>query len=99
IVDLRAATPDDAQSTLAEHISHRRRGRYQLDRAGLYHFGIFILKDRVDLVFAFHHAILDGWSVATIVAELLQEYRHLDGDPVPAVDEFAVPSFAEYVRA
>ncbi len=99
ILDLRAATPDDAQSTLDEHISHRRRDRYQLDRPGLYRFGVFILNDRIDLVFAFHHAILDGWSVATIVTELLQEYRHFDGDPARAINEPSAPSFAEYVRA
>ena len=77
----------------------RRHDPYQLDRPGLYHFGVFLLADRIDLVFAFHHAILDGWSVATIVSELLQEYRHFDGDPVPTIDESAIPSFAEYVRA
>ncbi len=99
IIDLSAVTPDDAQSTVDEHVSHRRYDPYQLDRPGLYHFCVFLLADRIDLVFAFHHAILDGWSVATIVAELLQEYRHLDGDPVPTVDDSAGPSFAEYVRA
>ena len=99
IVDLRAVTPDHAQSAVDAHVSHRRHDPYRLDRPGLYHFGVFLLADRVDLVFAFHHAILDGWSVATIVSELLQEYRHFDGDPVPTVDESAIPSIAEYVQA
>ena len=99
IVDLRAVTPDDAQSAVDAHVSHRRHDPYQLDRPGLYHFGAFLLADRIDLVFAFHHAILDGWSVATIVSELLQDYRHFDGDPVPTIDESVIPSFAEYLRA
>ncbi|MEO3871097.1 amino acid adenylation domain-containing protein [Nonomuraea sp. B12E4] len=33
---------------------------------------------------SFHHAILDGWSVAALVTELLSRYHgHLSGDPLP----------------
>src|SRR5574337_1295876 len=99
IVDVRAATPHDADTAVSEHISCQRRRRYQFDRPGLYHFGVFLLADRTDLVFSFHHAILDGWSVATIVTELLQDYRHFGGGPACAVDDGVLPSFAEYVRA
>src|SRR5690606_33246358 len=33
---------------------------------------------------SFHHAILDGWSVATLVTELFRRYEaHLAGEPLP----------------
>ena len=99
IVDLRAVSLDHAESAVREHVSDRRHRPYRFDRPGLYHFGVFLLPDRIDVVFSFHHAILDGWSVSTIVAELLQDYRHLGGGPASPVAEAALPSFAEYVRA
>lgn len=99
IVDLRAAAHDEAEAAVHEHVSDRRHRPYRFDRPGLYHFGVYLLADRIDVVFSFHHAILDGWSVATIVAELLQEYRHLDGGPASPVADAALPSFAEYARA
>ncbi|MGY4710009.1 amino acid adenylation domain-containing protein [Mycolicibacterium sp. CBM1] len=99
IVDLRDADPARADTVLRHHVDSHRRGGYLLDRAGLYHFGIFLLADRIDVVFAFHHAILDGWSVSTVLAEILQDYRHLGGADVPAVTGADLPSFAEHVRA
>ncbi|MCV7228691.1 amino acid adenylation domain-containing protein [Mycolicibacterium komossense] len=106
VVDLRAAESAEAEAVVREHITDRRHRGYQLDEPGLHHLGVFLLPDRrrdtedlVDVVFAFHHAILDGWSVSTILAELLQDYRHLDRPAISAVAAAALPSFAEYVRA
>jgi amino acid adenylation domain-containing protein/thioester reductase-like protein len=44
-----------------------------------------------NLTFSFHHAIFDGWSVASLMTELLQRYLSLLGQeilppPVPAID-------------
>ncbi len=99
VVDLRDADTVDAEAVVGEHITDRRHRRYRFDRPGLYHFAVFLLADRVDVVFAFHHAILDGWSVSTILAELLQDYRYLGGSAVGPVGAEALPSFAEYIRA
>ncbi|SEH02588.1 amino acid adenylation domain-containing protein [Nonomuraea solani] len=47
---------------------------------------------------SFHHAILDGWSVASLVTELLQRYHgHLTGDRVPVARPGA--AFRELVAA
>ncbi|MCK2217015.1 amino acid adenylation domain-containing protein [Actinomadura sp. ATCC 31491] len=47
---------------------------------------------------SFHHAILDGWSVAALVTELLRRYHgHLTGDPLPVVPPGA--AFRELVAA
>lgn len=104
IVDLRT-TPadtdaaDTADEVVAAHVWRHRHQPYQFDRPGLFHIGVFLLAGRIDVVLSFHHAILDGWSVAVIVAELIQDYRHFSGAPAPAVQTPALPSFAEHVRA
>ena len=56
--------------------------------------------DTVDLVFAFHHAILDGWSVASLIRELLADYLVQVGVDVRPVDAgvHSATMLAEYVR-
>ncbi|MEO6504220.1 MAG: amino acid adenylation domain-containing protein [Jatrophihabitantaceae bacterium] len=42
----------------------------------------------LDFVFSFHHAVLDGWSVAVLLEEILQRYQAiLAGSPLPAPPE------------
>jgi amino acid adenylation domain-containing protein len=99
VVDLRDLESPYAHAVIEIHLADRRAWHYELGRPGLYHFGVFLLPDRIDVVFSFHHAILDGWSVSAILAELLQDYRHAGGAAVEPVAPATLPSFAEYVRA
>lgn len=98
IVDLRGLGDQEAQAEIARHIEERRYHEYRLDRPPLYLFRAHVLRASVELVFSFHHAILDGWSVATLVRELLQDFLHNAGQPVAAVPRGQPPSPALYVR-
>ncbi|MFD4356170.1 amino acid adenylation domain-containing protein [Nocardia sp. NPDC058518] len=93
IIDLRAAEADEADVLIRDHIERRRLGRYVFEQPGLFDLAVFRLADRIELVLSFHHAILDGWSVATLISELLADYRGAGAFPAE------LPSFAEYVRA
>ncbi|HEX2204796.1 MAG TPA: amino acid adenylation domain-containing protein [Longimicrobium sp.] len=55
-------------------------------RAPLLRFHVDVLEDdRFRLVVDLHHAVIDGWSVATLVTELLRTFVALrDGAPLPA---------------
>jgi amino acid adenylation domain-containing protein len=66
----------------------------------LYSLRAFVRNAGVDLVFAFHHAILDGWSVASLLRELLQDYLFHLGMDVPPIDTevHSATMLAEYVR-
>jgi amino acid adenylation domain-containing protein len=66
----------------------------------LYRLRAFVRVDGVDLVFAFHHAILDGWSVANLIRELLQDYLFGLGIDVPPInaEAYSATMLAEYVR-
>ncbi|WP_307847399.1 non-ribosomal peptide synthetase [Streptomyces sp. F63] len=98
IVDLRSLGEQEAQDEVDRHVRERRYHEYRLDRPPLYLFRMHVLRDRLELVFSFHHAILDGWSVATLVRELLQDFLHHAGQPVAAVSSQELPSPALYVR-
>ncbi|WNV85393.1 non-ribosomal peptide synthetase [Umezawaea sp. Da 62-37] len=78
VVDLRGRT--DAEDVIGRHVEQRRFHRYELDRAPLHLFAWFVREDALDLVLSFHHAILDGWSVANVIVELMTLYR---GEPSP----------------
>ncbi|MFC9946662.1 amino acid adenylation domain-containing protein [Streptomyces pratensis] len=95
--DLRDATAEEAEAAIGEHVSRRRRHDYRFDRAPLYHFRAFARPDTVELVFSFHHAILDGGSVANLVSELLRDYGHLMGMDLQPVPDTVPPSAALHV--
>ncbi|EQL39640.1 hypothetical protein M770_21375 [Pseudomonas aeruginosa VRFPA03] len=78
ILDLRGNP--EAGTVLDEHIRQRRFHRYSLQQPGLFLFAAFVREDGLDLVFSFHHAILDGWSVANLIVALVAAYR---GEPLP----------------
>ena len=92
------AGADDAD--VAGYVTARHTQRYDLDRAPLYSLRAFVRDEGVDLVFAFHHAILDGWSVANLIRELVQDYAFRLGIDVPPVDTEAhsATMLAEHAR-
>ncbi|HHW1646974.1 non-ribosomal peptide synthetase [Pseudomonas aeruginosa] len=81
----------EAGTVLDEHIRQRRFHRYSLQQPGLFLFAAFVREDSLDLVFSFHHAILDGWSVANLIVALVAAYR---GEPLPG----PAPALACHVR-
>ena len=83
-----------------DYMAARHTQRYDFDRAPLYSLRAFVRDDGVDLVFAFHHAILDGWSVANLIRELVQDYLFRLGIDVPPIDTevHSATMLAEYVR-
>nr|WP_067814242.1 non-ribosomal peptide synthetase [Nocardia inohanensis] len=74
---------------------------YVMDHAPLHRMRVVPRGDEFELTFSFHHAILDGWSVANLVRELLQDYLHLLGLGLEPVDATPYPAtlLAEYARA
>ncbi|MGV9253899.1 amino acid adenylation domain-containing protein [Streptomyces sp. NPDC003697] len=92
-------TDTDADAAIAACVAERRVHRYDFERPPLYEFRSHVRPGRLDLVLSFHHAILDGWSVAVLVRELFQDYLHGLDAAVEPVDDTPLPSFAAYVRA
>ncbi|MFE9457115.1 amino acid adenylation domain-containing protein [Streptomyces californicus] len=99
IVDLRDHDEADAEAEIDVHVHERRYHRYDMEQAPLHHFRVYVLPETVELVLSFHHAILDGGSVANLVRELLQDYLHGMGQDIPAVPARDLPSPAHHVLA
>ncbi|AXE33294.1 non-ribosomal peptide synthetase [Chromobacterium phragmitis] len=60
----------DVSETICKLASHP----YNFQHGPLYGFTVFTLPDGIDLIFHFHHALLDGGSVANLMRELLMRY-------------------------
>ncbi|GAA2424282.1 amino acid adenylation domain-containing protein [Streptomyces glaucus] len=97
-VDLRGTAEDEAEALIGAHVEERRFHRYRFEEAPLYLFRAHVREHAVDLVLSFHHALLDGGSVAVLLRELLQDYLHFTDRSLPAVPDGPLPGAAQYVR-
>ncbi|MFY3807818.1 condensation domain-containing protein, partial [Escherichia coli] len=87
VVDLRTLPKAEADAAILAHIEQRRFFRYEFEQAPLYLFQVHVRDGALELVFSFHHAILDGGSVANLIAELFQDYAHGIGADIAAVPD------------
>ncbi|MGY4100852.1 amino acid adenylation domain-containing protein [Nocardia sp. R16R-3T] len=106
IVDVSDQVPVLADQEVEDYIQDRRRAEYDLTRAPLHAVRVFLRPSEsalqtVDLVLSFHHAILDGWSVATSVLELLVDYLNKLGLLESGIDDasHAATVLAEYAQS
>jgi amino acid adenylation domain-containing protein len=82
-----AGTTGDAD--VEAYVARMQRAAYPLldegakPAASMHRMCVFVRPDCIDLVFSFHHALLDGWSVAALISELLDDYLSHTG-AVPA---------------
>jgi amino acid adenylation domain-containing protein len=58
-------------------IKNKTRG-FDLSKDILIRFSIFkIAKQRYEIIWSFHHIIMDGWSISILTQEILRLYHHL----------------------
>ena len=96
VTDLRAFTDSVKQVQLSEWLAAEKE--QPIDLEGLpWRLAVHILRDD-EFVFGmtFHHAILDGWSNATLVNELLSSYTQaLTSGTLPVLD--VPPAYTHYI--
>ena len=86
VIDVLSLSPAARAEAIGSYVEERKRYREDWQRAPLYQFCVFVAQDEIDLVFSFHHAILDGWSVATLMRDLITLYTSASGiDALPAL--------------
>ncbi|HEX4382772.1 MAG TPA: amino acid adenylation domain-containing protein [Myxococcales bacterium] len=72
VEDWRSLSPAEQEAALLECIEADRRRGFELDQAPPLRAYLHLRGDQShQLTLAFHHAILDGWSLASLTAELL----------------------------
>ncbi|MEU4458347.1 amino acid adenylation domain-containing protein [Nocardia fluminea] len=62
------------RAEIENYVSGRCVFEYNFLDPALYEMRAYVSAGSIDLVYSFHHAILDGWSVATIIREVLEDY-------------------------
>jgi len=87
VVDLRDLDAKGARQRVTEWIASEKNRPFDITKAPLLRFQIHRLSDaELSLSFSFHHVILDGWSVATLLTQLLQRYvQYLESATVGAL--------------
>ena len=86
VFDVSALPTDEQNRTIAEFVHHERTTRFELDQAPL--LRVFVHQrdpSGIQFTLSFHHAILDGWSVAALQTELFHNYASLLGDDATAL--------------
>uniref|UniRef100_UPI0031DADD9A amino acid adenylation domain-containing protein n=1 Tax=Chitinophaga sp. TaxID=1869181 RepID=UPI0031DADD9A len=69
---------EDPEAAVKHVMAAERKRPFDTRHAPLWRIHLFRLSATNDLLlFQFHHAILDGWSVASLYTELFQVYNHL----------------------
>ncbi len=91
VYDLRSLGAS-AREKVQEWIESDKACPFDIRRPSLFRLTIHRLSDsEVSLSFSCHHVILDGWSVATSISQLLQRYiQYLEGLPTPEVTASAI---------
>ncbi|CDH26806.1 non-ribosomal peptide synthetase [Xenorhabdus bovienii] len=75
VMDLRGHAADEAERIIAEWIEHEKLRQFG-DEGNLWKVSIHLLNDHeIHYTLICHHAIMDGWSVATFNSELFSRYQ------------------------
>lgn len=85
--DLSHLSREEQQAYLRDYLTEDRKKAFEVAMPPLWRMRIFSLAgDRIAALWIFHHAILDGWSNASLLTELNNTYLRLSADPhyVPA---------------
>ncbi|MBB5619455.1 surfactin family lipopeptide synthetase A [Pedobacter cryoconitis] len=101
--DIRSATGNGSRAYLADYLAEERTIPFVVHQGKLWRISLLqTLKDYI-LVFQFHHALFDGWSVASFTTELNNLYLAILGNgeqvqitPLKAsYRDFVIESMAE----
>src|SRR5262249_9335527 len=98
VEDWRALTTAEQEESLAVFLAQERGRRFNWTRPPLLRFHLHRLTDETfQLSWTEHHAILDGWSVASMLTELFQIYSALLNAASPAIGPSPAVTFRDFI--
>ncbi len=99
VVDLRGAGREERRAALAEYVRAERHNGFDLSVAPLCRMAVHLLDDDgFQWTVTEHHAIFDGWSLASTFAEIMRLYRS-PAEQRPAPPRSAYRDFVAAERA
>ncbi|WP_188433955.1 condensation domain-containing protein, partial [Kroppenstedtia guangzhouensis] len=77
-IDLRDQDETEQSLTISAHLEEDRKRPFNMKKGPLWRMKVFYLgREQVVLGWIVHHALMDGWSVASFMTELIDVYFHL----------------------
>ncbi|HJQ76742.1 MAG TPA: amino acid adenylation domain-containing protein, partial [Acidimicrobiia bacterium] len=100
VEDLGDLPADQQQHVVDTYTARDRTEPFELDRAPLMRFALFLTGGgSARFVWTHHHVILDGWSLTIVLDEVLRDYALIrSGDHPPTVAAVSYQRFAEHLR-
>ncbi len=96
--DLVALAVDEQEQRIETWAREETARPLDLDRAPLLRAQVHLRSaSTFQFSLSFHHSILDGWSVATLLTELFAAYAHRLGHAVPPLPAPPAVAFRDYV--
>ncbi|MEA2176605.1 MAG: hypothetical protein QOD00_4197 [Blastocatellia bacterium] len=100
VEDLRARSAVEQDEVLAARIEAEKRQNFDWTRAPLLRVQVYLrTHETFQLVLSFHHAILDGWSIAVMLTELFQLYLPLIEETAPPIGPTPAVFYRDFVNA
>lgn len=97
LVDVSNMVSEERQRHIKDYLQEDICDRFNFDERLLWRMQLFkVSGDRYYLILSFQHAILDGWSVAAFISELLANYNLLAGGKQIEISRLK-NSYREYV--
>ncbi|MGW5687508.1 amino acid adenylation domain-containing protein [Nonomuraea sp. NPDC003754] len=100
VADLRELPAEEQARVIGELVDRERERPFDLSRPPLWRF---FVHRRTDETFQWtlveHHAILDGWSLHSTIAEILERYVALLQDPAAAAAARPASTYRDFIEA
>ncbi|MBO9730363.1 MAG: non-ribosomal peptide synthase/polyketide synthase [Chitinophaga sp.] len=100
-LDYRGKGEEELQALIAAYLEADRQAGFDFRQAPLMRFTLIRLDDsRTEMIWTFHHLILDGWSTPVLMEEFLQTYEQLiSGVTMPVLQEDRYEDYIRYIAA
>ncbi|MGW4898181.1 amino acid adenylation domain-containing protein, partial [Kitasatospora sp. NPDC004240] len=99
-VDLRGLTSEQVQERARGYVRQERAAGFGLAAAPLLRIAAHIESDRAwHLTFSHSHTVTDGWTLNSLLMELLDVYQALCDGREPAAYEVPAVRYADYIAA
>jgi len=97
--DRRGLSAAEQQERQAEYLRQDRERGMDIRRGPLMRMGLGRVGERAyDYTWSSHHLILDGWSSAILIREMMKRYREIERGEERSREEGVAHGYEEYVR-
>ncbi|MCW3467114.1 non-ribosomal peptide synthase/polyketide synthase [Chitinophaga nivalis] len=100
ILDYRDMSPDYREQAIREYIKADERKGFNYNEPPLMRVTLLQTAERdYQMIWTYHHILLDGWSIPVLIEELLQHYEALTGgQPVVNAEEDLYEDYIRYIE-